>query len=70
MFKSIMFLAVSSMILFGCSKETETTDVAVDTAADVVVDATDSVAQSPADVTAASDVSPTQSVATDASTQD
>jgi hypothetical protein len=65
-----MFLAVSSMILFGCSKETETTDVAVDTAADVVVDATDSVAQSPADVTAASDVSPTQSVATDASTQD
>lgn len=70
MFKSIMFLAVSSMVMFGCSKETETADVAVDTTADVVVDVADSAAQTPADVTAASDVSPTQSVSTDASTQD
>ncbi len=63
MFKHLLFLIVASMAMFACSKETDDADVAVDTAAD-------SAAQSPADVTAAADVSPTQSVATDASTQD
>lgn len=70
MFKHLLFLIVASMAMFACSKETDNADVAVDTAADVVVDTADSAAQSPADVTAAADVSPTQSVATDASTQD
>lgn len=70
MFKHLLFLIVASMAISACSKDEDTADVAADTAADVVVDVADSAASVPTDVTAAADVSPTQSVATDASTQD
>jgi hypothetical protein len=66
-----MLLAVSSMIMFGCSKSTSTEDAVVDTLSDGGVDASVSVA---ADVTAvdaveAADVSATQAAA-DVSPQD
>ena len=76
MFKTIMLLAVSSMIMFGCSKSTSTEDAVVDTLSDGGVDASVSVAT---DVTAvdavdtdtvqAADVSATQATA-DVSPQD
>lgn len=64
MFKRLLFLAATSLVIFGCSKSTTTqevadgaTDVAAESAAvDVSVDVTESVDVTP--VSSSSDVSP------------